>query len=97
MNELLASIMCCVLAAMTVAITLPMIDAYGSAVMYLLCAVLIWISYGYVVVPTKKQIDSLIIISVSGLYFLIGYGDQMRVGIDIGSSAVKNNNGKLSF
>ena len=97
MNELLASIMCCVLAAMTVAITLPMIDAYGSAVMYLLCAVLIWISYGCVVVPTKKQIDSLIIISVSGLYFLIRYGDQTRVGIDIGSSAVKNNNGKLSF
>ena len=44
-----------VLVAMTVAVTLPMIDAYGAAVMYLLCAILIWISYGYVVVPEKKE------------------------------------------
>jgi len=49
-----------------------MIDAYGAAVMYLLCALLIWISYG-------------------GLYYLIKYGDEMRTGIDIGSSAVENN------
>ena len=39
-----------VLGAMTVAVTLPIIDAYGAAVVYLLCAVVIWISYGYVVV-----------------------------------------------
>jgi hypothetical protein len=45
--------MTCVLGAITVAVTLPMIDAYGAAVTYLLCAVLIWISYGYVV-PKKK-------------------------------------------
>ena len=47
----LDSLMCSVLAAMMVAIILPMIDAYGAAVTYLLCAILIWISYGYVVVP----------------------------------------------
>ena len=46
--------MSAVLGAITVAATLPMIDAYGAAVMYLLCALLIWISYGYVVVLTKK-------------------------------------------
>lgn len=43
-----------VLGAITVAATLPMIDAYGAPVMYLLCALLTWIAYGYVVVPTKK-------------------------------------------
>ena len=37
-----------VLAAMTVAVILPIIDAYGAAVMYLLSAILMWISYGYV-------------------------------------------------
>jgi hypothetical protein len=50
----LASVIRSLLAAMTVAVTLPIIDAYGAAVMYLLCAILIWISYGYVVVPQKK-------------------------------------------
>ena len=82
-----------VLVAMTVAVTLPMIDAYGAAVMYLLCAILIWISYGYVVVPEKKrkQRDELIMTSGSGLYYIIEHGDQMRTGIDIGSSAVENN------
>jgi hypothetical protein len=45
-----------VLAAMTVAVTLPIIDAYGAAVMYLLFAVLIWIAYGYVVVSKKKKL-----------------------------------------
>jgi hypothetical protein len=44
-----------VLGAITVAATLPLIDAYGAAVMYLLFAVLIWISYGYVDVPIKRQ------------------------------------------
>ena len=32
--------------------------------------------------------DSLIMISDSGLYYMIRYGDQMRAGIDI---AVENN------
>ena len=32
--------------------------------------------------------------SVSGLKYIIKYGDQMRAGIDIGFSAVENN-GKL--
>jgi hypothetical protein len=37
--------------ATAIAVILPMIDAYGIAVSYALCALLIWISYGYVVVP----------------------------------------------
>ena len=84
--------MCSVIAALTVAVTLPMIDVYGAAVTYLLCAVLIWISYGYVVLPTKSQkLDLLIMIYESVLYYIIKYGDEMRAGIDIGSSAVENN------
>ena len=43
-----------VLGAMTVGVILPMIDTYGAAVTYLLSAVLVWISFGYVVVPEKK-------------------------------------------
>jgi hypothetical protein len=39
--------------------------------------------------------DSLIMTSDSGLYYIIKYGDQMRAGIDIGILAVENN-GKLS-
>ena len=50
LNEPLASIMRSVVAAMTIAVTLPMIDAYGVAVMYLLHAILIWISYVYVII-----------------------------------------------
>jgi hypothetical protein len=42
-----------VLGAITVAVTLLTIDACAAAVTYLLCAVLICISYGYVV-PKKK-------------------------------------------
>jgi len=47
-SEILAaiSLMSSVLGAMAVAVALPVIDAYGAAIMYLLCAVLIWISYG---------------------------------------------------
>ena len=30
-------------------------------------------------------------ISDSGLYYIIKYGDQMRAGIDIGCLAVENN------
>ena len=29
--------------------------------------------------------------SDSGLYYIIKYGDEMRAGIDIGSSVVENN------
>ena len=43
-----------VLGASTVAVILPMIDAYGAAVTYLLITLLIWISYGYVVVPKEN-------------------------------------------
>jgi len=47
-SEVLAAInlLCSVLAAMSVAVALPMIDAYGAAATYLLCTLLIWISYG---------------------------------------------------
>ena len=55
MNEPLASIMRSVVAAMIIAVTLPMIDAYGVAVMYLLHAILIWISYVYVFIPGGKN------------------------------------------
>ena len=44
------SVMGAILGAMTVAVILPMIDAYGAAVTYLLSAILVWISFGYVVV-----------------------------------------------
>jgi hypothetical protein len=37
----------------------------------------------------KKELDS--VISDSGLYYLIKFGDDMRAGIDIGSLAVENN------
>ena len=86
--KILTSVMGSVLGAITVAITLPMIDAYGAAVTYLLCAALIWISYGYVLVPIKRQLDLLITNSDSGLYYLIKYGDKMRAGVDI---TVENN------
>ena len=42
-----------VVVAMTVAIILPMIYTYGIAVSYTLCAVLIWVSYRYVVLFVK--------------------------------------------
>ena len=59
----LASLMSSVLGAIMVALTLPMINAYGAAVMYLLFAVLIWISYGYVVDPTNGFADNDIVIA----------------------------------
>ena len=40
--------------AMAIAVILPMIDTYGIAFSYLLCAVLIWISYWYVFLSKKK-------------------------------------------
>ena len=44
-----------VLVALAVAATLPMIDAYGILVTNALCAVLVWISFMYVVVLEKKE------------------------------------------
>ena len=55
----MASVIVSVLGAITVAITLPMIDTYGTAVTYLLCAVLIWMSYGNVVVLEKQTIHDI--------------------------------------
>ena len=46
----LASSLRSVLVAMAVAVTLPMINSYGIVVTNALCAVLVWISFGYVVV-----------------------------------------------
>ena len=40
----------------------------------------------------KKEMDSLMIgILISVLCYIIKYGDEMRVGIDIGFSTVENN------
>ena len=39
-----------VLVAMTVAVILPMIHTYGIVVSYTLCAILVWVSYRYVIV-----------------------------------------------
>jgi hypothetical protein len=51
LNEInsLASALRAVLVALAVAATLPMIDAYGILVTNALCAVLVWISFMYVV------------------------------------------------
>ena len=76
-----------VLGAMAVAVILPMIDVFGVAVSYVLCALLIWISYGYVVVPRKNEMNLLLMTSNSGLYCMIRYGAQMRAWVDIGFSS----------
>ena len=44
-----------VLVAMAVAVILPMIHTYGTAESFTLCAVLIWVSYRYVIVPPPKK------------------------------------------
>ena len=75
--------------ATAIAVILPMIEAYGTAVSYVLCASLIWISYRYVVVPKKKKRRNGFVANDdlnSGLYYLIKYGDQMRAWVDIGFS-----------
>ena len=72
MNEFLNSEMFSVLlAAMGVAVILPMIDAYGIAISHVPCAVLIWISYGYVVVSKETKIDLLLMTTNSGLYNMV--------------------------
>ena len=54
MNSL-ASLMRSVVVALTIAASLPMMDACGIVVTYALCAVLIWISSGYVFRSEKKE------------------------------------------
>ena len=56
----LNSVMYSVQIAMAIAVILPMIDTYGVAVSYALCALLIWISYGYVVGRSQKKFDLLL-------------------------------------
>jgi hypothetical protein len=51
----LASALRAVLVALAVAVTLPIIDAYGILVTNALCAVLVWISFVYVVIPINKN------------------------------------------
>ena len=65
-KELLNSVMFSVLGAMAIAVILPMIDAYGIAVSYLLCATFIWISYGYVFVPKKIEMDLPVNVLIAG-------------------------------
>jgi hypothetical protein len=48
-----ASIMRSVVVSITIAASLPMIHAYGTAVTCALCALLIWIFLGYVFVLEK--------------------------------------------
>ena len=50
----LASALRSVLVALAVAATLPMINAYGILVTNALCAVLVWISFVYVIVLKKR-------------------------------------------
>ena len=57
MNSFLNSVMYSVQGATGIAVILPMINAYGVAVSYALCALLIWISYGYVVGRSQKKIN----------------------------------------
>ena len=45
-----------VLGATIVAVTLPVIDTFGAAVTYFLYAVVIWMSYGYVVCSYIKSL-----------------------------------------
>ena len=52
---LLASAFRSVIVALAVAATLPMIDTYGILVTNALCAVLVWISFVYVVVLKNKN------------------------------------------
>ena len=85
----MASILRSVLGAATTAVTLPMIDAYGAAVTYFLCSILIWIAYGYVFVLEIKY--TLTMVSYSVLCHIIKYGDEMRAKIDIGFPAVEDN------
>lgn len=85
----LASVMRSVIVAITIAASLPMIDAYGIAETYALCTVLVWISFGYVVFLKMNLLyhnDTLI----SGLHYIIKYGNEMRAWIDIGFSTVEN-------
>ena len=71
-----------VIGATTIAFVLPMIDAYGAAVTYLLFTLLMWISYGYVVV--LKIIKWILIMTSNSVSsYIIKYGDELRAGIDI--------------
>ena len=51
-----------VLLALAIAVALPMINTYGIVITNVLCAVLVWMSYVYVVV-LKRQKKMLIMIS----------------------------------
>ena len=49
MHSLAFSVLCSSLIAMSVAAFLPMINNYGIAITNGMCAMLIWITFGYVV------------------------------------------------
>ena len=48
--------------SIAIAVTLPLIDACGVAASYAMCALIVWISYGYVVLPKKNEMDLLLMI-----------------------------------
>lgn len=52
---LVFSVLCSTLIALSVAAFLPMINNYGIAVTNVICAVLIWITFGYVVHSLYKK------------------------------------------
>ena len=52
---LVFSVLCSTLIALSVAAFLPMINNYGIAVTNVICAVLIWITFGYVVQSLYKK------------------------------------------
>ena len=56
LNELFASIMRSVVVSISIAASLPMIHAYGTAVTCALCALLIWIFLGYVFVQIRNKL-----------------------------------------
>ena len=80
-----------VLVALAVAATLPMINTFGILVTHAVCAVLVWLSFVYVVVlKKKKKGKEKLMTSYSGLCYIIKYGDQLRAWVDVGFSTADN-------
>ena len=70
---LLASAFRSVIVALAVAATLPMIDTYGILLTNVLCAVLVWISFVYVVVLKNKIKIKNKKIADDDIFWIVGY------------------------
>ena len=71
-----------------------MINTYGIAVTNALCAVLVWISFGYVrCAPFAFFFHAILILKlcISILCCIIQYGDRMRAYCDVGFSTAETN------